>query len=140
MTTPTDTLADLGRLIANFSDAQDVVTAANERGKEPSNDEYWNRDDAGVAVADQLSLMLELGWTLVPPAPTAEPVGENFDVTLTVEIRVQAETAEQADEKARALLQIDNVDVQDTGHITSYHEHGSVTASITHDYSNEINQ
>jgi len=71
MATPTDTLADLGRLIANYSDAQDVVTAANERGKEPSNDEYWNRDDAGVAVADQLSLMLELGWTLVPPAPTA---------------------------------------------------------------------
>ena len=66
-------------------------------------------------------------------------MAEKYDVTITVEVRVCADTADRADEIARAiLLDVDGVDVQDTAHITSSHEHGSVTEKIIRDFSDEL--
>lgn len=58
------------RLLREYAAAQAAVDAAAP--KEPTNDEYWARDDAGVAVTDQLAGMLAAGWTLTPPPKADE--------------------------------------------------------------------
>lgn len=62
-------LIALGELIEKFDLHQHVVDTAPG---EPQDQEYWNRDDAGVAVAEALLTLLSQGYTLTPPIEGGE--------------------------------------------------------------------
>jgi hypothetical protein len=63
-------------------------------------------------------------------------MADEYDVTLTVEIRVWADTADAAEVIARKILEdVEHVNVQDTAHVTSYTENGYITEKIIRDLS-----
>lgn len=62
----TEELARLTEKYANAAEACRIAYAAAANAQ-PTNEEYWRRDDAAVLLASKLIEMLDAGWTLVPP-------------------------------------------------------------------------
>lgn len=61
-----DRLTTLKRLVRQFSEAQEICTQhyAEHHGTDPPDQVLWDRDDAGVEVAQALDYLLTEGYEI----------------------------------------------------------------------------